>query len=318
MKANQPPIMTCAISLARSLVLIAACLGAGTLRVASAPVTPAPTCRDLEQRFDSLAADSVSAHLNPLLFLSADAGCGLLARRLLDAGASLDGRDRFGARPLARAARVGHVALIELFVSRGAAIDARNLVGTTALYGAAENERHGSVARLLAHGADPDLPGPSGVTPLAAAAFKGNSRIVETLLARGVETGCLPLAPEAPSAGSPGLVLLGATPDEEALALAVRRAAARAGGPHAVRLAFAEPRLPCDPEDGASWAARYGLDDPAWRAALLRLAAADLPHAAVQLHAAIGFQRLAVHPLCELFAGNGLFERNPELLQNIL
>jgi len=143
-------------------------------------------------------------------------------------------------------------------------------------------------------------------------------RIVETLLARGVETGCLPLAPEAPSAGSPGLVLLGATPDEEALALAVRRAAARAGGPHAVRLAFAEPRLPCDPEDGASWAARYGLDDPAWRAALLRLAAADLPHAAVQLHAAIGFQRLAVHPLCELFAGNGLFERNPELLQNIL
>ena len=40
-----------------------------------------------------------------------------LARRLLEAGASLEARDRFGTMPLARAARVGHVALIELFLS---------------------------------------------------------------------------------------------------------------------------------------------------------------------------------------------------------
>ena len=52
-----------------------------------------------------------------------------LARALLAAGASLEARDRLGAMALARAARAGHVALVELFLARGAAIDARNLFG---------------------------------------------------------------------------------------------------------------------------------------------------------------------------------------------
>jgi ankyrin repeat protein len=167
--------------------LVTACLSAGLTGVVAAPAVPAATCRELERRFDVLKADMVSAQLNALLFSTADSGCVPLARRLLEAGASLQARDRFGTMPLARAARVGHVALIELFLSNGAAIDARNLVGTTALYGAAENERHASVALLLAKGADPNLAGPSGVAPLAAAAFKGNGRIVDLLLARGAD-----------------------------------------------------------------------------------------------------------------------------------
>ena len=55
------------------------------------------------------------------------------SRRLLDAGASLEARDRLGAMPLAHAARAGHVALVELFLANGAPIDARNLAGATAL-----------------------------------------------------------------------------------------------------------------------------------------------------------------------------------------
>ena len=51
-----------------------------------------------------------------------------------------------------RAARAGHVALIELFLAHGAAIDARNLAGASALYAAAESERQASVALLLAKG----------------------------------------------------------------------------------------------------------------------------------------------------------------------
>jgi uncharacterized protein len=87
--------------------------------------------------------------------------------------------------PLALAARGGHAALVERFLSQGAAIDARDLAGGTALYAAVESERPTTVAALLNRGADPNLTGRSDVSPLAAAAFRGNDRIVELLLARG-------------------------------------------------------------------------------------------------------------------------------------
>jgi hypothetical protein len=43
------------------------------------------------------------------LFSAADAGCAPLALRLLDAGATLDARNRFGTMPLAHAAHAGRV-----------------------------------------------------------------------------------------------------------------------------------------------------------------------------------------------------------------
>jgi uncharacterized protein len=167
--------------------LAAACLMAEAAQAAPARVPGAPTCRELERRLDLSKAEATSTQLNLMLFSAADAGCVPLARRLLEAGASLEARDRFGAMALARAARSGHVALVELFLARGAAIDARNLEGATALYAATENERHATVAALLANKADPNLPGAAGVTPIAAAAFKGNGRIVDQLMARGAD-----------------------------------------------------------------------------------------------------------------------------------
>ena len=107
-----------------------------------------------------MKAEATSTQLNLLLFSAADAGCVPLARRVLEAGASLEARDRFGAMALARAARSGHAALVEFFLAQGAAIDARNLEGTTALYAASENERQATVAALLAKRADPNLPAP--------------------------------------------------------------------------------------------------------------------------------------------------------------
>ena len=151
---------------------------------ASARAADAPTCRELERRFDQIKAAITSTQLSLALFSASDGGCVPLARRLLEAGTSLESRDRLGAMPLARAARSGHLALVDLYLGRGAAIDARNLVGATALYAAVENERASTVALLLGKGADPNLPGRSGVTPLAAAAFKGNDRIVGELIAR--------------------------------------------------------------------------------------------------------------------------------------
>jgi ankyrin repeat protein len=169
------------------LLGLAVAAGVSVAVSATVPAAPATTCRELEQRQDLLGRGITPIQLSLLLFSAADSGCGPLASRLLEAGASLEARDRLGATALTRAARGGHVALIELFLAQGAAIDARNLAGATALYAAAENERQASVTLLLAKGADPNLANGSGVTPLAAAAFKGNGRIVEALLARGAD-----------------------------------------------------------------------------------------------------------------------------------
>ena len=148
----------------------------------------APTCRELERRLDLVRPEANSTGLNLVLFAAADAGCVPLTRRLLDAGASLVARDRLGAMALARAARAGHVALVEL------SWRARRAASTRAIWSARprftprpRTSGRRRVAVLLARRADPNLPGPSGVTPLAAAAFKGNGRIVDQLITSGAD-----------------------------------------------------------------------------------------------------------------------------------
>jgi ankyrin repeat protein len=154
----------------------------------------AAVCREAERQYEMVKREASGIQLNAALFGAVDKGCEALARELLGAGAPVDARDRLGAMPLTRAARFGHLALVDLLLEKGAPIDARNLAGSTALYVAAENDRLPVVRRLLAKGADPKLPGRGDVTPLAAAAFKGNDRIVEALLARGVDkTGKAPI-----------------------------------------------------------------------------------------------------------------------------
>jgi uncharacterized protein len=110
-----------------------------------------------------------------------------LATELLDYGASVEARDRLGARPLGHAARFGHLEMVELLLARGAPIDARNLAGATALYYAAEGGQVAVVQRLIERGADVNLTGRSGISPLAAAAYAGSDAIVAALLARGAD-----------------------------------------------------------------------------------------------------------------------------------
>src|SRR5215471_16316334 len=117
-------------------------------------------CLDLERAFSSKAELS-SLEINARLFRAADLGCVRFARTLLDAGASIEARDRLGAMPLAHAARAGHLELVRLLLAEGAAIDARDLAGSTALYAAAENDKLAMIRELLEKGADANLPGRS-------------------------------------------------------------------------------------------------------------------------------------------------------------
>ena len=105
--------------------IVAACLLAHAASAAPAGVATAPTCRELERRLDLIKPEAKSTELNLVLFAAADSGCLPLARRLLDAGASLAARDRLGAMALARAARAGHVALVDFPGGAGRAASTR-------------------------------------------------------------------------------------------------------------------------------------------------------------------------------------------------
>lgn len=144
-------------------------------------------CRDLARRYETNKSEMSAIEVSTTLFAAADRDCVNLATTLLDQGASVDARDRLGARPLSHAARSGHLAMVDLLLQRGAPIDARNLAGATALYVAAERGQVAVVQRLIDKGADLRLKGRSGTSPVAAAAFAGRSQVVKLLLAHGAD-----------------------------------------------------------------------------------------------------------------------------------
>jgi uncharacterized protein len=144
-------------------------------------------CQGLSRRYEEARAQITAIEVSLTLFSAVDSNCLDLAAKLLDQDASLDARDRLGARPLSHAARSGHLQMVELLLARGAPIDARNLAGATALYFAAEGSHITIVQQLIEHGADVKLTGRSGISPIAAAAYAGNEIIFDALLAHGAD-----------------------------------------------------------------------------------------------------------------------------------
>src|ERR1700733_3033766 len=144
-------------------------------------------CQALSRRYEEAKPQITAIEVSLTLFAAVDANCIDLATKLLDQGASVDARDRLGARPLSHAARSGHLQLVDLLLSRGAPIDARNLADATALFFAAEGSHISIAQQLIERGADVKLTGRSGVSPIAAAAYAGNDIIFDALLAHGAD-----------------------------------------------------------------------------------------------------------------------------------
>jgi uncharacterized protein len=157
------------------------------LSAVAASAADSERCQELARRFQIAKPQITAIEVSSTLFAAADGNCVALATELLDGGASVDARDRLGARPLGHAARFGHLEMVDLLLSRGAPIDARNLAGATALYFAAEGGHVAAVQRLVERGADVNLTGRSGISPVAAAAYAGSDPIVEILLAHGAD-----------------------------------------------------------------------------------------------------------------------------------
>lgn len=144
-------------------------------------------CRVLDRKFEISKPQITAIEVSLTLFAAADGNCVELATQLLDRTASVDARDRLGARPLSHAARSGHIEMVDLLLAHGAPLDARDLNGATALYQAAERGQIAVVQRLIERGADVNLAGQSGVSPVAAAAYAGRDLIVRILLAHGAD-----------------------------------------------------------------------------------------------------------------------------------
>lgn len=165
---------------------LAALLVAGSIHNSLAAADPA-RCRELNRKYETDQAQYTAIEISLTLFAAANADCLNLVTELLDRGASVDARDRLGARPLSHAARSGHLDMVDLLLARGAPVDARNLAGSTALYFAAERGHAAIVQRLIDRGADVNLTGRSGATPVAAAAYAGRDMVVRMLLAHGAD-----------------------------------------------------------------------------------------------------------------------------------
>ncbi len=168
-------------------VAFLASIAIAMLSAAPAAHSESERCLELARRFEIAKPQITATEVSLTLFSAVDGNCIALTTKLLDYGASVDARDRLGAKPLSHAARSGHLEMVDLLLARGAPIDARNLAGSTALYVAAE-AGHASIAeRLIERGADVRLAGRSGISPIAAAAYAGNDDIVAALLARGAD-----------------------------------------------------------------------------------------------------------------------------------
>ena len=121
---------------------------------------------------------------------AAAAGQETVVQRLLENGAELEARDKWGRTPLLRAAEEGHATIVMLLLKNGAELEARNqwvLEGQTSLSLAAGKGRTTVVMLLLEDGAELEARDLWGRTPLSQAAEGGDVIIVTMFLKKGAE-----------------------------------------------------------------------------------------------------------------------------------
>ncbi len=107
---------------------------------------------------------------------------------LIEAGADVNAKDKYGWTPLHRAARHGHIEVVKLLLEAGADVNAKGEFGETPLYRAAWRGRTEVVKLLLAVGAEVnDKDDEHGTTPLHCAAWRGRTEAVEVLITAGAE-----------------------------------------------------------------------------------------------------------------------------------
>ena len=100
--------------------------------------------------------------MNALLYAAVRCGDTERVAALIDAGADIDGRDRYNQTSLMNAARLGHIELVRSLVDRGAALNVTAKYGLTALMLAIIGYHEEAACILIRAGADPTVRGGKG------------------------------------------------------------------------------------------------------------------------------------------------------------
>ena len=122
-------------------------------------------CLNLDQRYEQIQRGASTIEIDTCCSPPPTRAARNSRSQLLDNGASLEARDRFGSQPLAHAAAPGKPRSSRCSWIAARPIDAQNIDGSTALYKAAEAGRLAIVQQLVEQGADVRLAGRSGITP---------------------------------------------------------------------------------------------------------------------------------------------------------
>ncbi|RYP53460.1 hypothetical protein DL770_010991 [Monosporascus sp. CRB-9-2] len=143
--------------------------------------------------------DDITAHLKygrdfeavegqtPLLWAARN-GYTEIVQLLLDSGAKIGAKDKYGRTPLSWAARNRHKKIVQLLLDSGADADVKDNNSRTLLWRAAENGHKEIVQLLLDGGAKIDVKDNDSRTPLWRAAENGHKEIVQLLLNRVAPT----------------------------------------------------------------------------------------------------------------------------------
>jgi ankyrin repeat protein len=123
----------------------------------------------------------------PLLLVARETGNLEMARRLLDAGADVNARDRFDSTPLELSAWRGFRDVVDLLLDRDAALPTDSGVVAEGLTGAATRGLDRLFGLLSARARDLNLPNENGGTILHSAAAGGSAVIVGILVDRGLD-----------------------------------------------------------------------------------------------------------------------------------
>ena len=176
------------------------------------------------------AAQTAAPTLNDQLYEAARKGDPAEVKALLDKGADVNAKFRYGATALFKAAERGHTEVVKLLIERGADVNIRDtFYGATAMTWALDKGHVGVVRAILAKSAD------SAGDVLLAGVRGGNAELVTAAL----ETGKVPAATL--TAG-----LAAATSDEKKAAIA-----------DALRKAGAQPPPEVDAATLQSYAGKY-------------------------------------------------------------
>jgi hypothetical protein len=130
--------------------------------------------------------DSWTYNQTPL-HVAAHEGHTYVARLLLEHGAVVNARDKYGFTPLYYAAGGGHIDIVSILLEHGADVNARDKSGNTPLHYVAMLGKAVVAKLLLEFGADVNARDEEGWTPLHSAAWRGNADVASLLLEHGAD-----------------------------------------------------------------------------------------------------------------------------------